>query len=132
MIIDATFWVAVSFFIFLGGLVYLKVPQKINNSLNEKKEVNGEKFKFSFLRIFGAILLNDPFAQSNNIFSGKTLSTKIIEDVETIIDKRLEELTPQHIKSIIKEIIHKHLGWLVVWGGIFGFVIGIIIGVIGI
>ncbi len=69
---------------------------------------------------------------SNNIFSGKTLSTKIIEDVETIIDKRLEELTPQHIKSIIKEIIHKHLGWLVVWGGIFGFVIGIIIGFLGI
>tara|TARA_B100000686_G_C16567735_1_gene851199 strand:+ start:148 stop:825 length:678 start_codon:yes stop_codon:yes gene_type:complete len=75
-------------------------------------------------------VLND--LPSNNIFSGKTLSTKIIEDVETIIDKRLEELTPQHIKSIIKEIIHKHLGWLVVWGGIFGFVIGIIIGVIGI
>ena len=36
MIIDATFWVAVSFFIFLGGLVYLKVPQKINNSLIDK------------------------------------------------------------------------------------------------
>ena len=33
MIIDATFWVAVSFFIFIGGLIYLKVPQKINNSL---------------------------------------------------------------------------------------------------
>ena len=33
MIIDATFWVAVSFFIFVGGLIYLKVPQKINNSL---------------------------------------------------------------------------------------------------
>jgi len=33
MIIDATFWVAISFLIFLGGLIYLKVPQKINNSL---------------------------------------------------------------------------------------------------
>jgi len=36
MTIDATFWVAVSFFIFLGGLIYLKVPQKVNSSLNEK------------------------------------------------------------------------------------------------
>ena len=51
MNIDATFWVAVSFFIFLGGLVYLKVPQKINNSLtngiNEiKKELEeAEKLK---------------------------------------------------------------------------------------
>ena len=30
MAIDATFWVAVSFVIFFGGLIYLKVPQKIN------------------------------------------------------------------------------------------------------
>ena len=33
MAIDATFWVAVSFIIFFGGLVYLKVPQKINEIL---------------------------------------------------------------------------------------------------
>ena len=33
MNIDATFWVAISFFVFLGGLTYLKVPQKINTSL---------------------------------------------------------------------------------------------------
>ena len=51
MTIDATFWVAISFFIFLGILVYLKVPQKINSSLinniNEmKKELDGaEKLK---------------------------------------------------------------------------------------
>ena len=51
MIIDATFWVAVSFFIFVGGLIYLKVPQKINASLNNqideiKKEIKeAEKLK---------------------------------------------------------------------------------------
>ena len=51
MTIDATFWVAVSFFIFFGVLIYLKVPQKINNSLTDqinemKKELNGaEKLK---------------------------------------------------------------------------------------
>ena len=51
MTIDATFWVAISFFIFIGGLIYLKVPQKINTSLtnqiNEmKKELNeAEKLK---------------------------------------------------------------------------------------
>jgi len=49
MIIDATFWVAISFFIFCGVLVYLKVPQKINNFLinkiNEiKKELERDKF----------------------------------------------------------------------------------------
>ena len=51
MTIDATFWVAISFFIFCGGLIYLKVPQKINNSLvgkieEIKKELNeAEKLK---------------------------------------------------------------------------------------
>ena len=51
MTIDATFWVAVSFFIFFVCLVYLKVPQKINNSLTEqinkiRKELNeAEKLK---------------------------------------------------------------------------------------
>ena len=34
MIIDATFWVAISFIIFIGGLIYLKVPQKINYLMN--------------------------------------------------------------------------------------------------
>ena len=33
MSINATFWVAISFFIFCGGMIYLKVPQKINSSL---------------------------------------------------------------------------------------------------
>ena len=35
MAIDATFWVAVSFIIFFVGLIYLKVPQKINQILNK-------------------------------------------------------------------------------------------------
>ena len=35
MTIDATFWVAVSFFIFLGILVYFRIPQKIKSLLEE-------------------------------------------------------------------------------------------------
>ena len=53
------------------------------------------------------------------------------EDLEQIIDQRLNELTSQHVKIIIKQMIHKHLGWLVVWGGVFGFFIGVIIGILG-
>jgi len=33
MTFDATFWVAISFLIFVGSLVYLKVPQKVNSLL---------------------------------------------------------------------------------------------------
>ena len=35
MEIDSTFWVAISFIIFFGVLVYLKVPKKINEILNK-------------------------------------------------------------------------------------------------
>ena len=39
MMIDATFWVAVSFFIFLGILIYFKIPQKITIILNDSIDV---------------------------------------------------------------------------------------------
>ena len=35
MTLDATFWVTISFFIFLLILVYFKIPQKIKDVLNQ-------------------------------------------------------------------------------------------------
>ena len=35
MMIDATFWVMISFFAFIGLLVYFKIPQKIKTVLDE-------------------------------------------------------------------------------------------------
>ncbi len=35
MTFDATFWVTISFFIFLGILIYFKIPQKIRKSLEQ-------------------------------------------------------------------------------------------------
>ena len=35
MIIDATFWVMISFLVFLGLLIYFKIPQKIKTILEE-------------------------------------------------------------------------------------------------
>ena len=60
MVIDSTFWVAISFVIFFGGLVYLKVPQKINDILNKlildiKNETatqNVESITIIFISIF--------------------------------------------------------------------------------
>ena len=51
MTLDATFWVTISFFIFLGILIYFKIPQKIKgtleqNILNIKNQLNeAEKLK---------------------------------------------------------------------------------------
>ena len=51
MTIDATFWVTVSFLIFLGVLIYFKIPQKVKEVLetnisNIKNQINeAEKLK---------------------------------------------------------------------------------------
>lgn len=52
-------------------------------------------------------------------------NSNISNKIEGIIDKRLNELTPQMVKEIIQEMIKAHLGWLVVWGGVFGGLIGL-------
>ena len=48
----------------------------------------------------------------------------IVSKIETVIDKRLSELTPQMVKEMVQRIISEHLGWLVVWGGFFGGLMG--------
>ena len=51
MTIDAAFWVTISFFIFLGILIYFKIPQKVKVTLEEnisniKNQINeAEKLK---------------------------------------------------------------------------------------
>ena len=60
MIINASFWVAVSFFIFLGGLVYLKVPQMINNSLSTQiNNIKKELDEAESLKVTAKDLLSD-------------------------------------------------------------------------
>ena len=60
----------------------------------------------------------------------KKLTSSLLNQVEQIIDQRLEELTPVHVKNIIQEMIRKHLGWLVVWGGVVGGIIGFAVAIV--
>lgn len=48
----------------------------------------------------------------------------IKQKVDAVVSQRLDELTPQMVKTIIQDMIRTHLSWLVVWGGVFGGVIG--------
>ena len=60
MTIDATFWVAISFFIFIGVIIYLKVPQKVNNSLmNQINEMKRELAEAEKLKIEAKNLLSN-------------------------------------------------------------------------
>lgn len=58
------------------------------------------------------------------------LGDGFLDDIDNLVNKRLDELTPEIVKDIIQKMIKKHLGWLVVWGGIFGGIIGYIFSVI--
>ncbi|MBC8259814.1 MAG: DUF445 domain-containing protein [SAR324 cluster bacterium] len=55
-----------------------------------------------------------------------SVSEDILQKVEGIVTKRLNELTPNMVKDIVELMIQEHLGWLVVWGGVFGGLIGLI------
>ena len=90
MTIDATFWVAVSFIIFVGLLIYFKIPQKINDLLKDnileiKKQINdAEKLK----------------EEAKNILSEneKKLSNSKIE-IKLMIEKANDEVEKNIIKS---------------------------------
>ena len=91
MTIDATFWVAISFFIFCGVLIYLKVPQKINNSLIEKiNEIKKELEEAEKLKEEAKKLLSD---YENKIDKSQKESKEIInaakkESEKAIIEKQ--------------------------------------------
>ena len=97
MTIDATFWVAVSFFLFFGGLIYLKVPQKINEVLNKlildiKKEIDeSEK-----LRTEAKILLDNA---QKKLDSAKSVTNEILEQAKKDSDNLVIELNDKFHKS---------------------------------
>ena len=102
MAIDATFWVAVSFIIFFGALIYLKIPQKINEILNKlitdiKNEINeSEK-----LRTEAKALLDNAQKKLDN---AQTVSDEILEQAKRDSDKMVIELNDKfHKTSEIKK-----------------------------
>ena len=91
MTIDATFWVAVSFFIFLGGLIYLKVPQKVNDSLNNKiNEIKKELDEAEKLKEEAKNLLSD---YERKIDKSKKETKKIIDNAKKESEKVIIEKT---------------------------------------
>jgi len=85
-----------------------------------------EPFSRKLKSAVSSIVSSDVFkAQLDHHIQNSALSEDMIDSVEGLITKRLEELTPQMVKKLVQELIKEHLGWLVVWGGIFGGLIGL-------
>ena len=97
MVIDSTFWVAVSFFIFFGGLVYLKVPQKINEVLNKLiTDIKNEIDESEKLRKEAKNLLNN--AQSK-LDTAQSVRNEILEQAKKDSDRLIINLNDKFHKS---------------------------------
>ena len=91
MTIDATFWGAISFFIFVGILIYLKVPQKMNISLIDQiNEIKKELSEAEKLKIEAKNLLSN---YENKIDKSKKETLEIINLAKKDSEKNILEKT---------------------------------------
>ena len=97
MTIDSTFWVAVSFFIFFGGLIYLKVPQKINQILQKLiSDITNEINESEKLRTEAKVLLDNA---QKKLDTAKSVSDEILEQAKKDSDRLIIELNDKFHKS---------------------------------
>ena len=107
MVIDSTFWVAVSFVIFFGGLIYLKVPQKINTILNKLiSDIKNEIDESEKLRSEAKILLDNA---QKKLDTAQSESKEILDQAKKDSDKLIIELNDKfHKSSEIKKNLAKN------------------------
>ena len=97
MVIDSTFWVAISFIIFFGGLVYLKIPQKVNEILNKLiSDIKNEIDESEKLRTEAKILLDNA---QKKLDTAQSISNEILEQAKKDSDNLIIELNNKFHKS---------------------------------
>ena len=107
MTIDATFWVAISFIIFIGGLIYLRIPQKINEILNKLiSDIKSEINESEKLRLEAKILMDNA---QNKLDTAQTVSNDILEQAKKDSDHLIIEINDKfHKSSEIKKNLEKN------------------------
>jgi F-type H+-transporting ATPase subunit b len=97
MVIDATFWVAVSFIIFFGGLIYLKVPNKINDILNKLiLDIKNEIDESEKLRTEAKTLLDNA---QNKLDTAEKVKNEILDQAKKDGDRLIVELNEKFHKT---------------------------------
>ena len=97
MEIDATFWVAISFIIFIGIIVYLKIPQKITEILDKLiSEIKNEIDESEKLRSEAKVLIENA---QNKLNTAQTVSNNILEQAKKDGDNLVIEMNDKFYKS---------------------------------
>ena len=106
MTFDATFWVAVSFIIFIGTLIYFKIPQMVNEQLNKMIfDIKNEIEESEKLRTESKTLLDNA---QNKLDLANSESKKIIDQVKKDSEKLVIEMNEKfHKSSEIKKTLAK-------------------------
>ena len=110
MAIDATFWVAISFFIFFGALIYLKIPQKIIQILDKMiSDIKNEIDESEKLRTEAKTLID---GAQKKLDTAQSVSNEILEVAKKESDKLIIELNDKFHKSseIKKNLIENKIG----------------------
>lgn len=103
-----------------GGMLGMFGGEK---ALEGLREPFTNKLKSAIIKIVSS----EAFASTlDKHLQNSSLNEDILHSIETVIDTRLNELSPQMVKELVQNLIREHLEWLVVWGGVFGGVIGLI------
>ena len=107
MVIDATFWVGVSFILFFAGLIYLKIPQKINEILNNLiTNIKNEIVESEKLRAEAKTLLE---SSQIKLESAQKESKKIINQAKKESENLIIEMNDKfHKSSEIKKNLAKN------------------------
>lgn len=82
------------------------------------------QFEGKFKEIISDLIKDEKFI--NSLAQKSESDSGLLASIASMVDGRLNELTPQMVKEIIQNMIREHLGWLVVWGGVFGAIIGLL------
>ena len=97
MAFDATFWVAVSFVIFFGILVYFKIPQNVNNLLGKMiVDIKNEIDESEKLRMESKKLLDNA---QNKLESANVETKKILDQAKSDSEKLVIEMNDKFHKS---------------------------------
>ena len=97
MAFDATFWVAVSFIIFVGVLIYFKIPQNVNNLLGKMIiDIKNEIDESEKLRMESKKLLDDAQSKLNSV---SVETKKILDQAKSDADKLVIEMNDKFHKS---------------------------------
>jgi len=94
---DATFWVAVSFIIFFGALVYFKIPQNINNLLGKMiVDIKSEIDESEKLRVESKKLLDNA---QNKLDSASAETKRILDQAKSDSEKLIIDMNDKFHKS---------------------------------